>query len=155
MSRKGKAADQINVNRRAILRSLLVRGEVEEAGKRAHEWGIDILDIRLPADADAPPEVVAEPDEVMKQIIEPKPPAPEIPTSPATPPAPIEEKWPAETDVVIVGQPPNPRMLVVRLPDQRRAVMWKRGTTHPVHAMVRVKLADQVGSDAYYEPVVN
>jgi hypothetical protein len=155
MSRKEKPADRVNINRRNILRSLLVRGEVEEAGKRAHEWGIDILDIRLPADADAPPEVVAEPDEVMKQIIEPKPPAPEIPTSPAAPSAPIESKWPAETDVVIVGQPPNPRMLVVRLPDQRRAVMWKRGTTHPVHAMVRVKLADQVGSDAYYEPVVN
>ena len=154
MNRKGKPTDQININRRNILRSLLVRGEVEEAGRKATEWGIDILDIRLPADADAPPEVVAEPDEVMKQIIEPKPHAPEIPTSPATPLAPIEEKWPAETDVVIVGQPPNPRMLVVRLPDQRRAVMWKRGTTHPVHAMVRVKLADQVGSDAYYEPVI-
>lgn len=155
MSRKGKAVDQINVNRRNILRSLLVRGEVEEAGKKAHEWGIDILDIRLPADADAPPEVVAEPDEAMKQVIEPKPHAPVIPTSPATPPAPIEHKWPTETDVIIVGQPPNPRMLVVRLTDQRRAVMWKRGTTHPVHAMVRVKLIDQVGSDAYYEPVMN
>lgn len=155
MSRKLKPVDQININRRSILRSLLVRGDVEEAGRRANEWGIDILDIRLPADADAPPEVVAEPDESMKQVIEPKPHAPVLPTSPAAPPPPIESKWPAETDVVIVGQPPNPRMLVVRLPDQRRAVMWKRGTTHPVHAMVRVKLADQVGSDAYYEPVIN
>ena len=154
MNRKGRSVDQINVNRRSILRSLLVRGNVEEAGRRAQEWGIDILDIRLPADADAPPEVIEEPDEVMKQVIEPKPHAPEILTSPATPPPPIEHKWPAETDVVVLGQPPNPRMQVVRLPDQRRALMWKRGTTHPVHAMVRVRLIDQVGPDAYYEPII-
>lgn len=155
MSRRSSNHDRININRRSILRSLLVRGDVEEAGRKAVEWNIDILDIRLPADAEAPPEVIAPPDEAMKQVIEPKPHAPPLPSSPDTPPAPIESRWPVETDLVVVGQPINPRMLVVRLPDQRRATLWKRGTTFPVHAMVRAKLVDQVGADAYYEPIIN
>ena len=148
MSRTRK--DQITTNRHSLLRSLLARGDVEEAGKRAADWGIDILDVRLPANFDGPPEVLRGPVSAPEET----PPSP-IPSSPSTPSAPIQSRWPVETDLVVEGQPINPRMLVVRLPDQRRATMWKRGTTYPVRAMVKGRLVDQVGSDAYYEPIVD
>lgn len=151
MSRTPK--QNINANRKRILRQMLIQGNVEEAGQKSAEWGIDILDIRLPADAEAPPEVVQPPDESMKQVLEPKPHAPELPTSPLAIPPPIQTRWPEESDLVIQGQPINKRLALARLPDQRRVLMWKRNGQYPASCKVRARLCDQVGPDAYYEPV--
>ena len=153
-ARKGKASPAgLAKVRRSRIRDLLAKGEIEEAGMLCAEWGIDIEDCKLVAAAETLPELVKEkgpeiPPPDMTAA------APPLPSSPDTPPAPIQSRWPAEADVVVTAQPINPRMSLIRLEDGRRAMMWKRGSTFPVHAKVRVRLCDQVGPDAYYEPAV-
>ena len=146
---------QIERTRRHIIRQLWARGEIEEAGAKAQEWGIDIEDCKLPADSAVPAELTTPPDESLQEIMRPKDPAPVLPTSPDVPPPAISERWPEMTDLVVQGQPINTRMVSVKLPDGRRAILWKRGGNFTQWAKVRGRLCDQVGPEAYYEPVVS
>lgn len=143
-------------SRKEMIRKLLARGEIEEAGMKCSEWDIALEDCRMDPGMETVPELATEPDEEMKLAMESKaPPPPVLPNAPTVQPAPISERWPAETDVVVYGQPINRRMALVKLADGRQAMMWKRGANFPERSKVRVKLCDQVGPDAYYEPAVS
>lgn len=119
---------------------------------KAAEWGIDIEDVKLNATAFAPAEMTTPLEESLQAALGPKPEAPELPTSPDAPPVPSITRWPAEVDLVVEGQPINKRMVLARLPDQRRVTMWKRNGQYPLNCKVRARLCDQVGTEAYYEP---
>lgn len=153
LSRKKQLGMQA-ASRRHIIRGLLSRGEIEEAGMKCSEWGIDISECRLPADNEAVPELLQEASPELVQAMESKaPPPPPLPSPEIE--LPIASRWPVETDLVMSGQPVNRRMMLATLPDGRKAMMWKRGSNFPVFSKVRARLCDQVGPDAYYEPVVS
>lgn len=148
-----KAQNKLIISRKHILRKMLINGEVEEAGMRAAEWGIELADVRINAFHDAPAEVI-DPDSLkllQEELI------PNTPPPPAPLPSPevvteMTVKWPAETDLVITAHPINARLVAVRLPDYRKALMWRRGGRFPIGCMVKGRLCDQVGPEAYYEP---
>lgn len=148
-----KTQNQMEKTRRHILRKMITNGEIEDAGQRAAEWGIDLSEVRINAFHNAPAEVT---DPVTQKLLQEEL-LPAVPPPPAELPSPevmteMTQKWPAEADLVVIGHPINARMVLVRLPDQRRARLWKRGGRFPIHCVVRGRLCDQVGEDAYYEP---
>ena len=55
--------------------------------------------------------------------------------------------------MVVASHPLNKRLYVIKLDDGRRASLWRMGASFPVGAGVRVKLVEQVGDQAYYEPI--
>ena len=146
---------QMERSRKHIIRQLWARGDIEGAGAKALEWNIDIEDCKLPADFPVPPEISKPVSKEAEAAMKPKPPAPPLPSSPDVPPPAIAERWPEEADLVVHGQPINSRMVSVKLTDGRRAILWKRGGNFPQWAKVRGRLCDQVGPDAYYEPVMS
>lgn len=150
------ATKKLTVYRRHVIRQLLHRGEVEEAGIRAAKWGIDIEDVKLTSNAFVPAEFAKPLDKELEEAISIKaPPPPELPTSPTAPSIPAINRWPAEVDLVVEGQPINKRMVLARLPDRRQVMMWKRNGQYPINCKVKARLCDQVGTDAYYEPAAS
>lgn len=148
-----KAQNKLIISRKHLLRKMLVNGEIEEAGMRAAEWGIELSDVRINAFHNAPAEVI-DPDslKVMQEEL-----MPATPPTPAALPSPevvteMTVKWPALVDLVITAHPTNARLVTAKLPDQRKTLMWRRGGRFPVGCMVRARLCDQVGPEAYYEP---
>lgn len=130
-----KATDNTLVRRRSLIREMLVKGDVEKAGQKAEEWGINIEDCKLIAQMEAPPEVVLPPG---------------VPA--AKPPVPKREEWPKHTDLFVYAYPINKRMVIVRLPDKREAYLWRSSNQqYPIGARIRGILLETVGPQAYYE----
>lgn len=61
--------------------------------------------------------------------------------------------WPVETPAVIWGFCPNKAMVIIELPDKRRASMWKgRGNAWRIYEKCRVKL-ESAEADPIYAPM--
>lgn len=70
----------------------------------------------------------------------------------ATPPVSIKG-WPIETPAVIWGFCPNKAMVIIELPDKRKASMWKgRGNAWRIYEKCRVKL-ESAEADPIYAPL--
>lgn len=127
--------DRTKVLRRAQLRDLLSKGAIEEAGKKAEKWGMDIEECKLIHEMDGPPEVILPPGVVPPQPVEPE-----------------EKPWPKKTSVFVYAYPINRRMIIVRLPDKREALFWRSSNQqYPIGAELKAKLLETVAKEAYYE----
>lgn len=62
------------------------------------------------------------------------------------------EGWPEESDAWVVRELPNPRLLLVKLPNGRMASCWRAGRRWVPKTPVRVKLEKRTG-DVIYQPV--
>lgn len=137
--------------REQIIVDLLAKGELEEAGTKAEEWGMEISGLTT----DRPAEDPVLPDTLPDTPPDTSPDTPPTPLSPDTHEPPLPPSgWPEISDLVITSHPINKRMMVATLPDRRRVTLWKQGVTFPVGAMVRAKLYEVVGDEAYYEPEI-
>lgn len=145
MSRRKDAKTALLHTRQQELKTLVQDGRMDEAMESAQRWGLDV-DAVLDAVGQEPGSPTP-PTPSAVQIEEPAIPTPPIP------PEPPKELWPSITDAVVSAHPLNKRLYVIKLNDGRRASLWRMGGVFPVGAGVRVKLVEQVGDQAYYEPI--
>lgn len=131
--------------RRLQIREMLARGEIEEAGAKANEWNLTIEDCQMESHMDGTPEMVL--DKPIKpatklavEKVEPPPPAPDM------------SSWPVETEAYVYAYPINKRQILIKLKDGRQAHFWRSSTQqYPIGALLKVRLMDRVGPEAYYE----
>ena len=157
MNRRKDVKTALLHTRQAELKTLVEGGRMDEAMESAQKWGMDVdavLDAVGSGESDPPlaPLPVSNPEPVA--VTEVKPDSEPISTPPThlppISPAPI---WPEVADVVVASHPLNKRLYVIKLDDERRASLWRMGASFPVGAGIRVKLVEQVGDQAYYEPI--
>ncbi len=155
-------ARQRFVNQKAQIRALLMAGDVSGAEAVATKGGFDIFAARL-----APVyKNVCEPFFValeqtyaagkdfaggVQPVVSPV----EVPAV-TEPPAPIEPDatevngWPTRTPAVIWSFPPNKKLVVIQLPDKRRASMYRGRKTWAIHDKLTAKLVS-AQADPIYE----
>ncbi len=144
MSRRKDAKAALLQSRQHELNTLVQAGRMDEAMESAQKWGLDV-DAVLDAVGQEPGTLPTPPTFFLETANSVEAPTP--------PPAPEPPLWPETADVVIASHPLNKRLYVIRLNDGRRASLWRMGGVFPVGAGLRAKLVEQIGDQAYYEPI--
>lgn len=144
-----KRAKQALANAKAKVRDLMIKGKTEEAAEYAVSRGFSLFDARLG------PEYQNEAEPAFKaleeanaakatlkawegtEIIVDRPEIPDgkmtIHTYKADEPT-HRDGWPIKTEAVVYRLVPNPRLVVIQLPDKRQVAMLKgRGCKYRVH----------------------
>jgi len=164
-----KAAKQKLANVKAKVRLLLLEDDIQGAEDFAKKSGISILDARLApeyknaaepifaalearykSESDASKAYAMAPVSVESSS------APVVcPSETFDAPEPTEEfvnGWPKETAAVIWGFCPNKLLVIIELPDKRKASMWKgRGNTWKIYDRCRATL-ERCEADPIYAP---
>lgn len=154
MSRRKDAKTALLHTRQQELKTLVQDGRMDEAMESAQQWGLDVdsvLEAVGSGESDTPLAPYPMRNLEPAAIPEVKP-DPEPISTPPTPPPP-SPFWPEIADVVVAAHPLNKRLYVVKLNDGRRASLWRMGGVFPVGAGLRAKLVEQIGDQAYYEPI--
>lgn len=161
-------AKQKLANVKARVRLLLVDGKIKDAEDYAATNGIGVFDARLGPEYKHSTEATflalealykAEADGTKRQADEA---AAEAAAAAPAPEANFDETpaqeslngWPINVSAKIWGFPPNKNLVVIALPDGRKASMYKgRGNAFRIHDKVDAKLVKSEG-DPIYESVI-
>jgi hypothetical protein len=160
-TKEEKIAKQRRSNATARVRTLMIAGRTADAEAYAAEQGFDVFDARLgpeyqnaaepmfaalEAARNAP---VALPDAAPVMDIGDE--SVEAESMVAAAPESING-WPVLTDAVVWGFPPNRGMVVIELPDRRRASMWRaRNATYRIFMKLRARIVKTEGDPIYEE----
>ena len=155
-----RAAKQKLANTKAKIRLLLTDGKIKDAEECASKAGISVFDARLGPEYKHPTEAAfvalealykAETEGEKRQAEEAEAKKIEVLSLDDDEVAPeTASGWPIKTEAKIWGFPPNKNMVVIQLPDGRKASMWKgRANTWRIHDKVECKIEKSDGDPIY------
>lgn len=158
-----KAAKQKIVSARAKIRLLLLEDKIADAEIFAQKTGINIFDARLAPEYKNAAEPIfaalearykAETEAANAPVAVPEASEPiATPSETFDVAEPVKEfvnGWPKQTEAVVWGYCPNKLMVIIELPDKRKASMWKgRGNNWKIYDRCRAVL-DRANADPIY-----